>query len=95
MKSELDRHEKFDDGSELEIIHTEMWTWRDGDGDVHDDYWPTEEEARKNADHIIGEIEKWEGGIDTGYTTDDYPLPITVVVRTITLARSSSAWKSA
>lgn len=93
MTHELDRHEKFDDGSELQILHNELWSWRDGEGEVHDDYWPTKEQAQKEVNHILAEMEKWEQGIDTGYSPHEYPPPIVVVSRTTIAAISSSGWK--
>lgn len=93
MTNELDRHETFDDGSSLDITHVEQWTWRDGEGDLHDDIFQTKAEAEGEAEYIRVQVEAQKNGENTGYFEEDYPLPITVVGRTITMAASTSCWK--
>lgn len=93
MTNELDRHETFDDGSSLSIVHTEQWTWRDGEGFTHDDTWPTKEEAEAQAQYIRDKVEAWENGDESGYDPADYPAPLAVVGRTITAASNTSCWR--
>jgi hypothetical protein len=92
------------DISEIQHDETEVaarweYTVRDGDGELWDEVWTTDDWDETRIlewwKREVEDVRKWRAEGSEWYTDEDYPEPLTIVKRHVRVTTEYSAWEEA